>query len=176
MEELLERLRPRFKRILAHYSIPVDDAEDILQDVLISAVRQWDAVHNRDAWVITALRNRCALHWKRCWARRMKGMDPEDLEALCEPLRPPQQWQEMWWDVETVAAALGPRHWALLCLRYGHGLSIDELAERLGYCPTSIRKLVSRAVTRLRRWLTAHPRPGAINRAPTQRDFPPDGL
>lgn len=158
LEELLERLRPRFKRILSSYSIPADDAEDILQDVLISAVRQWDAVHNREAWVIIALRNRCVLHWKRRWARRMEGMDPADLEALCEPLPPPQQREEMWWDVEAMAAFLGPRHWALLRLRYGQGLSIDELAERLGYCPASIRKLVSRAVARLRRWLAAHPR------------------
>jgi RNA polymerase sigma factor (sigma-70 family) len=158
MEQLLERLRPRFRSILAYYTIPVDDAEDILQDVLISAVRQWDAVHDREAWVITALRNRCALHWKRSWARRMVPMDPKDLEAVCAPLRPPQQREEMWWDVEAVAAFLGPRHWTLLCLRYGHGLSVEELAERLGYCPASISKLVSRAVARLRRWLATPPR------------------
>jgi RNA polymerase sigma factor (sigma-70 family) len=157
IEELLERLRPRFKSILASYSIPYDDAEDMVQEILISTLRQWNAIRDREAWVMTALRNRCALYWKRCWSRRMQGMDMEDLEALCEPLPPPQEQEQRWWDVEAAAAGLEARHWALLCLRFGGGLTTAELAERLGYCPTSIRKLVIRSLGRLRRSITAPP-------------------
>ena len=151
IQELADRLRPKIKRILCLYSIPAVDAEDILQEALIAAFRKWDSIQHKDAWLLGTVRNRCMLYWKHRWRERSEGMDPEDLEAVSSPVPPPQEREEMLWDLEVIAETLGERHWAMLCLRYGLGLSIPEVARRLGYCPSSIRKLSCRVVHRLQR-------------------------
>jgi RNA polymerase sigma factor (sigma-70 family) len=156
IQELLERLRPRIKRLLCLYNIPRLDAEDLLQEALIAAFRKWDTIQHKDAWLLGTVRNRCMLYWKRRWRERSEGMDPEDLEAVSAPLPPPQEREEMLWDLEVIAETLGERHWAMLCLRYGLGLSIPEVARRLGYCPSSIRKLSCRVVNRLQRQMAIH--------------------
>lgn len=157
IEDLLRRLRPRIKKILAHFNIPFEDAEDILQEALIAAFLKWPSIENKEPWFLGTVRNRCMLYWKRRWRRRMEGMDPEDLEALCQPQPPPQERDTMLWDLEVIANAVGERHWAVLFLRYGLGLSNAEIAKRLGYCASSIRKLSCRAVSRLQRRVAMRP-------------------
>jgi RNA polymerase sigma factor (sigma-70 family) len=155
IEELLEQLRPRIKRLLRIYDIPWQDAEDLLQEALIAAFRKWDSIEHREAWFLGTIRNRCMLYWKRRWRNRMEGMDPGDLEAICEPLPPPQERETMLWDLAVIAETIGERHWAMLYLRYGLGLSIPEVAQRLGYCASSIRKLSCRTVAQLQRQMSA---------------------
>ena len=46
---------------------------------------------------------------------------------------------------------LDPRHRKALWLRFALGFSPQEVADRLGYCPSSVRKLTQRAMVRLRR-------------------------
>lgn len=161
IQDLLDRLRPRIKRILCLYNIPRDDAEDLLQEALIAVFRKWSSIQHKEAWLLGTVRNRCMLYWKRRWRDRVERMDPESLEAVSAPLPPPQERQEMLWDLQVIAATLGERHWAMLCLRYGLGLSIPEVARRLGYNPSSIRKLSCRIVNRLQRQMAVDLEPPA---------------
>jgi DNA-directed RNA polymerase specialized sigma24 family protein len=64
-----------------------------------------------------------------------------------------------------VFAILSVRHRAVLWLRFGLGLSTEEVAARLGYCPASIRKLTLRSLARLRLAVSpVSPRPPAALR------------
>jgi RNA polymerase sigma factor (sigma-70 family) len=157
IEEILERVRPRIKRLLKSNSIPLQDAEDVLQEALLDALRQWDTIRNVEAWLLGTLRFKCAQYWRRQRGERVQSVDPPMLEDLCEPLPPGQERDEVILDLRRLTRGLGRRHRAALWLRFGLGLSTNEVARRLGYCPASVRKLSSRALTRLHRWATSDP-------------------
>jgi RNA polymerase sigma-70 factor (ECF subfamily) len=159
LEDLLERIRPRLKKVLRSYDIPVQDAEDVLQDTFLEAFRKWDTILYKDIWLIGAVRFKCSNYWKKQRAERLLGVDPPVLEELSPPQSPGQEQEEIRHDLRSLTRGLGARHRAVLWLRFGVGLSTGEIAERLGYCPSSIRKLSGRCLARLRRWAGAAPGP-----------------
>jgi RNA polymerase sigma factor (sigma-70 family) len=152
LEDLLERIRPRLKRVLRSYDIPVQDAEDVLQDAFLEAFRKWDTIRYKDIWLVGAVRFKCSNYWKRQRAERLLGVDPPVLEELSPPQSPGQEQEEIRHDLRSLARGLGARHRAVLWLRFGVGLSTGEIAGRLGYRPSSIRQLTGRCLARLRRW------------------------
>ncbi len=154
---MLRRVRPRLKRVLKVSGIPLDDAEDLLQETLLEAVRQRASIRNLEAWLIGTLRVKCSRYWKRHLSERELAVDPPQLEELCPPLAPAQEKEERLLDLRSLAHGLAERHRAALWLRFGLGLTTAEVARRLGYCPASIRKLTSRSLARLRRWATSDP-------------------
>jgi RNA polymerase sigma factor (sigma-70 family) len=158
LEELWPLLRSRLRLILKAYRIPYPDTEDLLQDVLVVAFCKWETVHTHDSWLLGTLRRKCWLYWKRRRNNLLQAVDMDMLESLSEPLQPDQEQAERLWDLETLAGTLCRRHRAVLWLRYGLGLSTDEVAERTGYNHSSIRKLTCRTVARLQRELVARPR------------------
>lgn len=155
LEELLERIRPRLKKVLRSYDIPVEDAEDVLQDAFLEALRKWDTIRYKDLWLVGAVRFKCSNYWKRQRSDRLLAMDLLELEELAPPQAPGQEQTEVRLDLQSLTRGLGARHRAALWLRFGAGLSPAEIAERLGYCPSSIRKLTGRCLLRLQRWVAA---------------------
>jgi RNA polymerase sigma factor (sigma-70 family) len=153
--EILQRMRPRIKRLLKGYDIPYVDAEDLLQETILEALRKWDTIRHMEAWLLGTLRFKCSNYWKRQRNERVQAMDLDDLEDLSEPQPPAQEREEILIDLRHLARSLGKRHRAVLWLRFGLGLSTEEVAERLGYCPSSIRKLTGRSMARLQRWMSS---------------------
>lgn len=152
VEELLQRNRPRLRRILKSYSIPWQDCEDILQEALLDAIRQWETIRNLEAWLLGTLRIKCSYYWRRRQrTERVFAVDPAELEDLCEPQPPAQEQAEIRLDLRSLTRTLKRRHRAALWLRYGLGMSSGEVAWRLGYCPASVRKLISRSCAMVKR-------------------------
>jgi RNA polymerase sigma factor (sigma-70 family) len=150
LEPLVERLRPRLKRILRGYGIPPHDADDLLQEAFLAVLNKWESIDNKEAWVIGTLRHRCARYWRERRASVLEAVDSALLEVLSQPQPAPQERAVLVWDLESVFETLSVRHRAVLWLRFGLGLSTEEVADRLGYCPASIRKLTLRSLARLR--------------------------
>jgi RNA polymerase sigma factor (sigma-70 family) len=150
LEPLVERLRPRLKRILRGYSIPPHDAEDLLQEAFLAVLGKWESIDNKEAWVIGTLRNRCARYWRDRRSSVLEAVDSALLEFLSRPQPAPQDRAVLVWDLESLFEILSARHRAVLWLRFGLGLTTEEVAGRLGYCPASIRKLTLRSLARLR--------------------------
>jgi len=162
LEEILARVRFRLKRVLKNYSIPVQEAEDLLQETLLDALQQWSSIRHLESWLCGTLRFKCAKYWKRQRIeRRLQVVDPSLLEDLCKPQPPAQEQGDLVADLRRLTRGLAKRHRAVLWLRFGLGLSTDEVAQQLGYCPASIRKLTGRTLSRLRRWAAAKPDDGA---------------
>jgi RNA polymerase sigma factor (sigma-70 family) len=160
LEEVLRRVRPRLKRVLNGSGVPFEDAEDLLQEALLDALRQWETIRNVEAWLIGALRIKCVRYWRQQQGERLLAVDPPQLEALCEPQPPAQEQEEALLDLRRLTRGLAGRHRAALWLRFGLGLSTAEVAQQLGYCPASVRKLTGRALARLQRWAAAGPEDG----------------
>lgn len=154
-EDLLERIEPRLKTVLARYRIPPEDAEDLLQQSLLAYLYKQDSVHDPAAWLTGTLRNRCLMYWRSRRRRLYEAVDTSILEGVAEPRRPSQENGDLSRDLEKVVARLPDRCRSLLQLRYRLGCEPPEAARRLGYSPSGIYKIMDRCLAALTRHLIA---------------------
>ncbi|HEX9945072.1 MAG TPA: sigma-70 family RNA polymerase sigma factor [Thermoanaerobaculia bacterium] len=157
LEAFLKRIRPRLKRVLKSYDIPQQDAEDLLQEALLEALRKWDTIRYLEGWLVGTLRYKCSNYWKRQRTDRVQTVELTVLEEISGPQSPAQEKEEILHDLRNLTRGLAKRHRTALWLRFGLGLSTSEVARQLGYCPSSIRKLTCRAMARLQRWAASDP-------------------
>jgi len=155
ISQVLGRVRSALERVLGSYDIPPEDAEDVLQDTYLTLLYKWEKVQCPEAWLVGTLRKKCIMYWRKRRKRIIDGMDAAILELLSEPERPSQERQDLSRDFDRVLGRLPDRCQRLLRLRYGLGLGPSEVAERMGYQPSSIRKITSRCLTNLSKELTA---------------------
>jgi RNA polymerase sigma factor (sigma-70 family) len=155
LDELMVRLRPRFRQVLARFRIPMQDAEDILQEALLAAVHKWEVIQDPEAWLMVTLRNRCLIYWRRKRDNVLSNMDQTVLELLVKPEEPPQERAELHWDLETLLCEVPERCRDLLRLRYALGLSSAEAAQKMGLRADSARKATQRCLAALTRQLAA---------------------
>lgn len=153
ISEVLVKVRPVLERVLGGYDIPPEDAEDVLQDTYLTLLYKWENVQCPEAWLVGTLRKKCIMYWRKRRKRIVDAMDAAILELLSEPERPTQERQDLTRDFDRVLGRLPERCQRLLRLRYGLGLGPSEVAERMGYQPSSIRKITSRCLTVLSREL-----------------------
>ncbi|HEY0556992.1 MAG TPA: sigma-70 family RNA polymerase sigma factor [Thermoanaerobaculia bacterium] len=151
LEALLDKVRPRLKQVLKKYDIPFQDAEDLLQEACLDLLRKWDTVRSKDAWLVGTLRFKCADYWKGRRTERVQGFDPPELNEISPPQAPEQERTEVLHDLRHLVRGLDDRHLAIVYFRFGLGLSSDEVALRLGYRSSSVRKLAARGLARLQR-------------------------
>jgi len=149
--DLLTRMAPRLKRLMASFRIPAAEAEDLVQDACLSLVRNWPRIECPEAWLTQALYRLCYASATSRRRARLQYLAGNFLEALAPMQRPAQERAELFWDLNTLAAFLSHRQRVVLQLRYGFGMSPEEIAVQLGYLPCSIRKSTSRALARLRK-------------------------
>jgi RNA polymerase sigma factor (sigma-70 family) len=156
LEEILDRMQPRLKRVLARYRIPPQDAEDLLQETFLIMVSKWGSIRNPDAWLLATLSNRCIIYWRRHRSRLWDLVDTAILELLAEAEAPAQEQSDLRFDLDSLLSALPERCRSILRLRYGLGCSTAEAAERMGYCKSSIRKVTRRCLAALTQQLLGY--------------------
>lgn len=149
LDELLPRVRPRLKQVLARYRVPAHDAEDLIQEALMSTVQKWEQINDPEAWLLITLRNRCVVYWRKRRASLYNAVDATILELLSEPQAAPQEKADLRWDLNFLLQALPARCQKLLRLRYHLGYDSDEVACEMGYHPSSVRKVTRRCMSAL---------------------------
>jgi RNA polymerase sigma factor (sigma-70 family) len=159
LEEHLERVRPQIKRLLRSYDIPLQDAEDVLQDALLVAIQKWDTIRHKEAWILGAVRVKCSNYWKKLRNERILTVEPLVLVEISPEQAPEQEQREVGLDLNSLTRGIDKRHRAALWLRFGVGLDAIEVARRLGYNPSSIRKITSRSLARLQKQVGLPPAP-----------------
>lgn len=149
--EALERCRKRLNRVFASFRLSHSDAEDVLQDVALLAIRQFAEIQNLDAWLLTVAHNRCVLltRKKRCrheipWEGSMEPVVPAEQEQI--PLRV---------DLTRSLAGLPRRLSRILALR-AQGFNRREIGVRIGRSGNSISQFISRDA----RWAASQEPPG----------------
>jgi RNA polymerase sigma factor (sigma-70 family) len=155
LDELMPQVQPKLERLLGYYQIPPEDAEDLIQDSVLTLLYKWERIHCPEAWLLGTLKRRCLMYWRSRRARLAEGVDAAILELLAEPQEPSQAKFEVSQDLTRVLDRLPMRCQSILKLRYGLGLKPSEVAERLGYRPSSIRKVSNRCLAALTRQLVA---------------------
>jgi len=167
LEQFLKSVRPRMKTLFAHYQVPPQDTEDIVQQALLALLYQRQAIRDPEAWLMGTLRNKCLLYWRERRRKLYDAVDAAALELMAEPMAPEQEGVDVRRDLEMAIERLPERCRALLSLRYSQGYEPPELAKRLGYSPTSISKTTNRCLAALTREL-AHLAMTGLGRKKTQ--------
>lgn len=154
-DQFLKKVEPKLKRLLTTYRIPVDDAEDVLQQSLLALVYQWDRVRDPETWLIGTLKRNCLMYWRTNRRRIYQSVDSTLLELLSEPVAPSQERTDLLCDLESLLGRLPSRCRQLLHLRFQLGFDPLEAARRLGYRASSIGKITNRCLAALSRELLA---------------------
>ncbi|HVR11407.1 MAG TPA: sigma-70 family RNA polymerase sigma factor [Thermoanaerobaculia bacterium] len=155
LERFLKSVRPRMRTLFAHYRVPPQDTEDIVQQALLALLYQRQAIRDPESWLMGTLRNKCLLYWRERRRKLYDAVDAAVLECMAEPMAPEQEGADLRRDLAMAIDRLPGRCRALLSLRYSQGYEPPELAQRLGYSPTSISKTTNRCLAALTRELTA---------------------
>jgi len=156
-EDLVEKVRPRLRKILSRYRIPPQDAEDLMQEAYLILVTKWGTVQNPEAWILATLANRCIIYWRKSRSRLWDLVDGVVLKLLADAGPPAQDGIDLRVDLEALIANLPERCRSLLRLRYQLGCTTTEAAEMTGYCRSSIRKVTRRCITALATQLLGQP-------------------
>ncbi len=153
LEGFLRNVRPRLKSLFQRYSIPPQDTEDILQQALLAFLYQRRSIRDPEAWLLGTVRNKCLLFWRSHRRQLYQTVDAAVLECMAAPLPPEQETSDLRRDLASALEALPERCRSLLWLRYNYGYEPPEVADRLGYSPSSISKVTQRCLAALTRRL-----------------------
>ena len=142
------------RELFAENGFQATRTEDIVQQALLALLYQRQAIRDPEAWLMGTLRNKCLLYWRERRRKLYDAVDAAVLDLMAEPMAPEQEGADVRRDLEMAIERLPERCRSLLSLRYNHGYEPPELAERLGYSPTSISKTTNRCLAALTRELT----------------------
>ncbi len=154
LEEALRRVQPRLVGLFSRYRVPAQDAEDLLQEALLAMVAKQEVIRCPDTWLIGTLRNRCLLYWRNRRRRLYDAVDTAILDLVSASETSTQERRNTTSDLRRLIAKLPPRCQSIFRLRYGLGCEALEVAARLGYRESSIRKVTLRCLSALSRQLT----------------------
>jgi RNA polymerase sigma-70 factor (ECF subfamily) len=125
-----------------------DVAEDLTSEAFLALYRNFDGIDQGQlpAWLITVVRNR-ALDW---WRHREVEMRYADEIAAQSSTTSPAPRLERW---ILDSADLNPAHRTCLILRYGHGMTRQEIADQTGFSETQVKGYLQYALALLRKAL-----------------------
>lgn len=161
LEPFLKAMGPKMKRLLASHRIPIDDAEDVLQQALLALIYQWDDIRDAELWLLGTLRRHCLMYWRTHRRRLYSAVDSTILEWLSQPVAPAQERSDLLCDLRQMIGRLPPRCRSVLELRFQLGYEPAEVAQRLGYRDSSIGKVTNRCLAALAREMLASTSPHA---------------
>jgi RNA polymerase sigma-70 factor, ECF subfamily len=154
---LLPHILPRFRRMAMRWLRHPEDAEDAVQDAVLSAFRHlahFDGRSQMSTWLTAILRNAVRMQLRRRPRVRMHALagNPEKerpslLETLADPRPTPEQSLERRELCELVRRLRGtlPRSQQVaLNLRIQDDFSIKELADRLGAPEGTVKAQLAR--------------------------------
>jgi len=149
LRRLLEGIEPQMARLFLRFQIPSQDAGDLVQDALLAFISRTEPIYNPEAWLVGTLRNRCYLYWRFRRRQLWEAMDETLLAEVAGGTPAPQAACEVREDLRTAIRRLPKRCRSILQLRYGLDCDNSEVAERLGYQPSSIRQITNRCIAAL---------------------------
>lgn len=147
----------RLFRFAARRLGTADAAEDVVQATLVVAVRRigtWRGGAALFTWLCTLCRHELAAHWRRAGrGPEVQAMDEDpdvraSLEALAVDIDRPDQdleRRELSRLVQVALDYLPDRYGDVLEWKYILGLSVSEIAARLGSTPKAVESMLTRA-------------------------------
>ncbi|MEW1585770.1 sigma-70 family RNA polymerase sigma factor [Micromonospora vinacea] len=147
-DSFFDHAYPSLLRMALLAGATVEEAEDVLGDVMAYLVRHWGAVETPWAYSIQAVRN---------GVRKVRKREKERLERVARGghVTPAgasdvalNEWEDQEWVIQHLTRL--PLHQRAVMAYDYDGLRTDEIAAKLGKKPANVRKLLQLARERLR--------------------------
>lgn len=81
----MEHLQPKLIEILSRYRIPVEDAEEMLEQLFLTLYMRDGTLESPDRWLLLSLKNRCLIYWRSRRERLSRDVDKSLLAVLASP-------------------------------------------------------------------------------------------
>ena len=160
LKAVFTEVRPALLRMAERMCGNRADAEDVLQDTFLRAVRHGipREIRNVAAWLTTMLRNALIDHCRK--ARRGPSHEPitdnHDGLTQLEPDGPEPGWSTLTLDdIRAAVDAIEPVYREVYRLHTFDGLSYEQIAQRLGIQRITVGTRLNRARKKLREVLVA---------------------
>lgn len=153
LEDLLAKMQPRLRQVLYRYRIPYEDGDDLIQQTMLTLIYKRDQVEKPEPWLVATLKNRCIMYWRKRRSQIYDTVDTAILELMAQPGKSRQDQRALNHDLRRAVARLPERCQKIVALRYGLGYGPSEVAEKLGYQSSSIRKITNRCLAALSKQL-----------------------
>jgi hypothetical protein len=82
----MEHLQPKLIEILSRYRIPVEDAEEMLEQLFLTLYMREGTLESPERWLLLSLKNRCLIYWRSRRERLSRDVDKSLLSVLDSPL------------------------------------------------------------------------------------------
>jgi RNA polymerase sigma factor (sigma-70 family) len=161
LNQLLDRYRPRLRRWasgrLPHYARDIADTEDLVQDALIGAVKNFPQFDCRGEWALQAYLRRAVSNRIRDELRRISAQPRRDPLPTTAPTSDPSPLalaagQEVFRSYESALAVLDEVEREAVIARLELGCSYQEIALLVGKSSVdAARMTVARALDKLAR-------------------------
>jgi RNA polymerase sigma factor (sigma-70 family) len=130
--------------------IPRQDAEDVLQQCFLAFVKKAPGIENVEPWLVGTLRRECLMYWRRRYRSLYDNVDRSILEQTQDVRdQGSPESEAIRHDLDKAIGKTSNRCRQVLRLRYRLGYENQEVAEKLGYEPSGMRKIVSRCIAAL---------------------------
>jgi RNA polymerase sigma-70 factor (ECF subfamily) len=158
---LVERFRERLFRMISYRVRNPGEAEDILQDVFVQALRHIGRLKDParfQSWIYTIAVNRIRDHYRRGrWRSLMDAVfseGPESLEATADPdgEKPLEALarQDFWRRMEPFLKQLSRMERGVFLLRFLDDLDIKEIADVVRKSESTVKTHLYRALTKFK--------------------------
>jgi len=156
LEDMLVQMRPRIRATFARFRVPEQDAEDLLQQSLLTYLHKEQSINDPELWLLGTLRYSCLVYWRTKRRSVYQAVDRALLEGLAQPQAPRQDNDDLKRDLDCALSALPSRCRSVLEQRYTYGCEPAETAKQLGYKSSSIYKVIERCLAALSRQIRSH--------------------
>jgi RNA polymerase sigma-70 factor, ECF subfamily len=126
-------------------------AEDLTSEAFLELYRNWARIDASQlpAWLITVVKNRATDHWRRASREELYANPPAEAQS---------EFDSRLGGFLLENKALRPPHRACLILRYVHGMSREEIAQKLGLTGNQVKSYLQYGLQLLREDLSRNPK------------------
>ena len=136
--------------------IPIQDVEDVVQDIFVAVIRSLDSFEQRaafDTWLYTIV-NRQIADFYRKRSRTVAGQHPtvslDDIERVADSALLDRDALDEQAQLQQAMATLPEHYQDVIFMRYVDKLTFAEIAQRRGQTLEAVKSLYRRAVQALR--------------------------
>jgi RNA polymerase sigma-70 factor (ECF subfamily) len=126
-------------------------AEDLTSEAFLQLYRNWAKIDPSQlpGWLLTVVKNRAADHWRRASREELYADPPAEAKT---------EFDSRLGSFLLENRALRPTHRACLILRYVHGMSREEIAQKLSLTANQVKSCLQYGLQLLREDLSRNPR------------------
>jgi len=142
IDQLVSRYYPELLNFLMRMGCPVSDADDMIQDTFIKAIRSMPPSKDETicrAWLFKVCHNNLRDHYKKAYRRRELPYDPDIIATSGFNPENTASTVDAALQVQSALKRLPPKQRLAVVLYYYHGFSIKEIAA-LARCPSGTVK------------------------------------